>query len=231
MPSVKILRVANFRDLIIGLSVIEYTGNESGASFVGDSMLLRIMLGAFFIVNASAGELPPLSKAAKNGPKDSAITLTKIEMSRLADLLMKTGQDGKIPERMALDLGLPGARPGKGVVIKDTSFVLVYEESPDTAKEGKHPVCFLLNKNRRSGLDTELKFYRVNLDGQLERVYFQQGKVDKEGRPVPGSAVPFYPDINSPAVKKAFADEIREIRAWLKQQKKPASKTAKPAAP
>ena len=194
-------------------------------------MLLGIMLGAFFVVNASAG-LPAPSKAVKaDRKKDSAIAFTKKEMAQLVELIMKTDQEAQIPERAARDVGLPGARPAKGVVIKETSCILIYEESPDDANQGKRPICLLLNKNRQSGLDREHDVYRVNLNGQLEKVYFQQGKVDEEGRPVPGSAVPFYPDINSPAVKKVFADEIREVRAWLKQQKKPAAKTAKPAAP
>lgn len=190
-------------------------------------MLLRIMLGAFFVVNASAKELPtPNHQPAKADLKDSVKDTTKNELSQLISLLLKTGKDGQIPENVAPDVGLPGSRPAKGVVIKDTSCVLVYEQSSDSANDGKRPLCILLSKHRQSGLDTEREFYNVNLDGQLERFLFQRGKVDEQGRPVQGSSIQSYPDINSSEVKKAFAAEMREVRAWLRQQMKVAAKTA-----
>jgi hypothetical protein len=150
--------------------------------------------------------------------------------------MMRNGIDSRYGENLAPSVGLPGARPVKGNNIRSKKFdkkrggldcAVVYEESAEeTAYDGKRPVCIFLETMKTSGQDGEGLFYRLSLDGHLERVIHKRFKFGDDGKAVRGSAVDNDEDINSPEVKKALAAEMADLRQWLKQQQKVVAKAA-----
>ena len=169
------------------------------------------MLGAFFVVNASA--------AGKSTPKK--------EMTQFIDVLTKVGDDGQFPESLSPPLGLPGVMQTKYARSMDSSYALIYEESTGSSGTvSKSPLCVILLKRKISGLDTASQYYRIGLDGGLEKAFFMRGKHDKDGKPVAGSNVDFIQDMDSPEVKTGFKAAMREARAWVRQQTKLAAEKA-----
>lgn len=208
---------------------------------IGAPLFVTSIIVLLAAVKTRSADLPNVSPdSSKSNLKDS-VKDTKNEFAKLVDFMMAQGQDARFGENIAPVIGLPGARPTKGDNIRSRKVYkergglncsVVYEESPEaTEYGGKRPICIVLEVSKRSTQDTEGKFYRLSLNGQLEQVIHAHGKIDENGKAVRGSAVNTTADINSPEVKKAFAAEMADVRQWLKQQQKQkvASKKDAPA--
>jgi hypothetical protein len=99
--------------------------------------------------------------------------------------------------------------------------ILVYDSPPDTpAQSSRRPQYVYLRKHVVSGFDDDDQYFRVNLDGHLEKIVTIHGKRDADGKVVRGSGVPSEQDIQSSESKKSFAVEMAEMKKWLKVQKK-----------
>jgi hypothetical protein len=182
-------------------------------------------------VKTRAADLAPASKSdLKDSVKD-----TQDEFKQIVDYMMRNGADSRFGGSLAPVLGFPGTTPVKGHNIRSKKVdakrgglncAVAYEESSETTTyDGKHPICLFLNTVKISGQDTTARFYRLTLDGRLERVILQRGKNDADGKPVPDSGVITNEDVNSPEIKKGLAAEMADLRQWLKQQLKLAAKT------
>lgn len=205
------------------------------------TLLFLASIAAFpAAVKTRAADLPnPRAGSRKTDLKDS-VKDTKNEFKQIVDFMMQNGQDSQYKESMAPVLGLPGARPVKGDNIRSKKFdkkrgglncAVAYEESPEAAEyAGKRPICIVLEVPKLSGQEQENRYYRLNLDGQLEKAVLSRYKRDENGKVIRGSAVNTDEDINSPEVKKALAAEMADVRQWLKQQKKVAKKATASAA-
>lgn len=187
-------------------------------------------------VKTRAADLPNVSQAARKADLKDSVKDTKNEFKQIVDFMMRNGIDGHYGENLAPAVGLPGARPVKGDNIRSKKFdkkrgglncSVVYEESPEaTEYGGKRPICIFLSTAKLSGQESEGRYYKLSLDGHLERVALVRDKRDENGKGVRGSAVWTDVDVNSPEVKKAFAAEMADVRQWLKQQKKVIAKKA-----
>lgn len=192
---------------------------------------------------ASIAAFPATVKAQKTPPPDSrkaelkdSVKDNKNEFAQIVDFMMRNGQDSRYGENLGPAVGLPGARPVKGDNIRSKKFdkkrgglncSVAYEESPEaTEYEGKRPICVFLEVPKPSGQESETRYYRLSLDGQLENVRLIRGKRDENGKAIRGSAIWTDEDVNSPEVKKAFEAEMADVRQWLKQQKKIVAKKA-----
>lgn len=181
-------------------------------------------------VKAQASDSPkPSAGSHKTGLKTLA-TDNKNEFKQLIEFMMRNGLDDRYGENLASSVGLPGARPLKGDNIRSKKFdkkrgglncTVVYEESPEaTEYDGKRPICIFLEVPKLSGQGSENRYYRLSLDGQLEKVVLMRSKRDGDGKVIRGSRIDTEEDINSPEVKKAFAAEMADVRQWLKVQLK-----------
>jgi len=199
--------------------------------------LAGIMMSALFSVNAWAAATPSFNQVMPND---------KSEIDQLVNYLLKYGDESPIKEHLAPVLGLPGPTSGKSaIIIKDEhpaehgfdSFarlsILAYENSSDSAQANKRPLCIFLRKHVVSGFDDDDRFFRINLDGRLEKMVTIHGKRDADGKAVRGSGVASEQDIESSESKKSFAVEMAAMKKWLKAQKKILAKgnEIKPSAP
>jgi hypothetical protein len=185
--------------------------------------LAGIMMSACFPVNAWAATTPSFNQVTPND---------KSAIDQLVIYLLKHGDESPIKEHLAPVLGLPGPTSGKSaIIIKEEhpaehgfdSFarlcILAYENSSDAAQVDKRPLCVFLRKHVVSGFDDDDTFFRINLDGHLEKIIAIHGKRDADGKAVHGSGVPSEQDIESSESKKSFAVEMAAMKKWLKAQK------------
>lgn len=155
------------------------------------------------------------------------------EISRLVQTMMATGGDGKYINGHAQAVGLNGPMPIKGALIRIGKEArrcnIVYE--PDAAA-GNRPVCIYLGKAARAQHTAEERFYRVSLDGQLEKVITLRNKLDDQGKALVEGRSRVEEDMTSPDIKKAFKAEMTFwLKDWLKKQPKlDAKKTTASAA-
>ena len=152
----------------------------------------------------------------------------------LVQILMAEGNDDKIDNNLAPVIGLPHAMSIKvqDIIIAQnknsrevrSSFV-VYTE--DERTKDKSPVCVYITKSKKSGRDRRTQYFRITLDGNLEKAIQSQGKHDDTGKPIRGSGVKFDQDINSPDVKKAFNSEMSYwLKDWLTKTRKTAGQSS-----
>lgn len=198
------------------------------------------------LVNGQAQSLTTVNKdksSGKSGLKDS-VRDNKAEVTRLIKTVLKTGIDGNFGPGLAPIVGLPKAMPSKDqeIVISQNDkgweqrgCYVVYEnaESTEPAASDKNAVCAYIVKSKVSGHDKQVRYFRIDLNGKLEKVILSQSKLDDAGNGVRGSGVKTDQDIDSPEVRKTFEAEMKFwLKDWLKkEQKNPTKKTADAATP
>ncbi|MDE2142701.1 MAG: hypothetical protein KGJ84_09850 [Elusimicrobia bacterium] len=160
--------------------------------------------------------------------------------SRLVEYLQKKGADDKLDDMTtASNLGFTTEMPVKTVIAIDTphSFkgwqhhecAVVYSNGNPTSGT-RNPTCIVVYQNKAQGHESTGYWFRLNLNGQLERAILSTGKNDESGNPIPGSGTQTEQDIASADVKKAYAAEMSYwTKDWLKQQQKAAVKNGKTA--
>jgi len=182
-------------------------------------------------VKTRAADLPNVSPSSrKTDPKDSVKDKAKEELAQLIDFMLKNGQDGTIGEASATLIGLAGPLPAKGQNIRNRingkerdalNCFLIYEDVPGTTTtEGKKLTCVYLMRVTESPRVSDTQHFRVSLDGRLEKVATNRAKKGGDGKVIPGSGVALDDDLDSSAVQKTYAAEMRELKAWLKVQLK-----------
>jgi len=210
------------------------------------------MIAVSLHVNANSAQKPDVNQVSSKTELKDSVSGTRNDISQLVDFLLKNGDDFLFKEHFAPVLGLPGPTPSKKaiVVAEDRkaehgfdSFgracYLVYDKTTDADQGVKHPVCIYLRRHVVSGFDDDDRYFRVNLDGKLEKIVMIRGKRDINGKAILGSGVPSDQDIESSEPKKEFAAEMTAMKKWLKVQQKlllakapaPAASAAAAAAP
>lgn len=173
--------------------------------------------------------------------KDS-VKEQKAGVAQLIAAVVKVGPEQKVGKNLAPIIGLEKPMQAKYVEvlisrtdadIEQKGCLVIYEkvESKSDPVE-KRPICAYISIIKRSGLDKETRFFRMDLNGKLEKVILAQGKYDESGKVIRGSGVKFDQDIESAEVKKAFEAEMKYwLKDWLKkEQLSAAKKTANAAA-
>lgn len=167
--------------------------------------------------------------------KDS-VKDAKSDIAKLIAAVLKKGTNENTRSSLSPVIGLPKAMPAmdvevpisqKASVTETRRCFVVYENVEGTASEkgDKRPVCAYIVRAKRAGLDKETKYFRINLNGNLEKVVLTQGKYDASGKIVRGSGVKFDLDINSPEVKETFEAEMKFwLKDWLRKEQKNAAK-------
>lgn len=188
------------------------------------------------LVNAQTRSLTSVNKdkSSNESELNDSVKDTKTSIAQFIEVMMKTGIDGDVSSILASVIGLGKAMPTKdqeivinrgGTDIEKRACYVVYENIESTAPglNEKRPVCAYIVKIKRSGLDKQMRYFRIDLNGKLEKVILSQSKYDEAGKIVRGSGVKFDQDINSPEVKKTFAAEMNFwLKDWLKKEKKSA---------
>lgn len=210
-------------------------------NFMRSTFALALSITAMpILVNGQDQSLSSVNSAKSSNPsalKDS-VKDTKAGVAELIETLMKVGSDGNVSSSLAPVIGLPSAMP-----IKALEFILsehgsdreqrgcfvVYEikEGSDPKVAEKRPVCAYILKSKRSSANRQTSYFRIDLNGNLEKVVVSKGKHDESGKVVRGSGVKTDLDINSPEVKKTFDAEMKFwLKDWLKKQQKVPAKKA-----
>ena len=86
-------------------------------------------------------------------------------------------------------------------------------------------MCAYVVKVKRSGQNNQVRYFRIDLNGKLDKVVLSQSKADESGKIIRGSGIKTDQDINSPEVKKTFEAEMKFwLKDWLKKQPAVAAK-------
>lgn len=186
------------------------------------------------LVNAQAQSLTSVNTDNTSTESDLKISVkeTNVGMSKLIETVLRTGSDSSIGNNLASIIGLPKAMPvrKKEIVTSksgknhETSlFYVIYDkgDGSDAAPTEKRAVCAYIVKANRSGLNNDVRFFRIDLNGKLEKAVLSQSKFDESGKGVRGSGVKTDLDIDSPEVRKTFDSEMKFwVKDWLKKEQK-----------
>ncbi len=151
------------------------------------------------------------------------------EISKLVKTLMASGHDGSYVNGLAQAVGLDGPMRRKGAptvpIGKEARKCQIVYETDEAS--GDRPFCVYLLRAKKTPHDVEERFYRVNLDGHLEKVVTLRNKLDDQGNNIREGRSRVEEDMMSPDIKKAFKAEMTFwLKDWLvKQQKLDAKKT------
>lgn len=202
---------------------------ESSSTSRRRALALALSITALFIlVNANAESLTGVNQVR---PKDSA-KKQRGDFARLIDAVLTEGKDGNFGPLSPV-IGLPDAMPFKFAEKK-----ISRSENGSESRacyiivDKDRPYCAYIVKFTTTGKDSTSQFYRLNLDGKLDKAVVTHGKRDEQGKPIKGSGVKFDQDIDSPEIRKAFDSEMAYwLKDWLKKEKKTDKKAAEVAKP
>ncbi|MBI4060654.1 MAG: hypothetical protein HY403_04420 [Elusimicrobia bacterium] len=165
-----------------------------------------------------------------NASADNLSSVNKSAVTQFIDIVLKNGTDSNISSILAPIIGLAKTMPmkKKEVVMseQDNGFekracYVIYENAD------QHAVCAYFVKIKRSGLDKQTHYFRIDLNGNLEKAVLSQSKFDEAGKVIRGSGVKFDQDINSPEVRKTFEAEMNFwLKDWLPKERRAAAKKA-----
>ena len=165
----------------------------------------------------------------------------KTDYSELVEYLQKKGVDDKLDDMTtASKHGFTTEMPVKTVVAIDTPHnikgwqhhecAVVYENSStnnSTSPGNKSPTCIVVYQDNSKGRSSKGYWFRINLDGKLEKAILSTGKNDENGNPIRGSGVQVEQNVASAEVRKVFSAEMTYwTKDWLKKQQKVAGKAA-----
>lgn len=216
-------------------------------NFKKSALALGLSIAAMTgLVNGQAQSLTSVNKEKsphESNLKDS-VKDTKAGVAQLIATMLKRGSDGNISGTLAAIIGLPKSMPMKRqeIVVSQNGSnheirgcFVIYDNADSSAPKGeeKHAACAYIVKIKRTGLDKEMRYFRIDLNGNLEKAILSQSKYDESGEIVRGSGVKTDQDIDSPEVRKTFEAEMKFwLKDWLKkEQKNAAKKTANAATP
>ena len=194
-------------------------------------------------VKAHAQDLPSANKdipGSRNGLKDS-VKDSKVNLPQLVQTVLDSGVDAGFANGYAQAVGLSEPMPSKKchVVLRgnnnrdadDRDVDVVY--TADTAGNGQNrPVCLYFRKGHAEKYASNNIFFRVSLDGQLEKAFTLQNKYDDDGKSLAEGRARIEEDIQDPEIQKAFKTEMSYwLKDWLKKQHNAKADTAKLTAP
>lgn len=184
------------------------------------------------LVNASAEDSPTVNLSQKNANTQGSVKDTKGAFSRLVQAVLNIGEQTEFPNGFAQAIGLSEPMPVKrchvklsddGKVLEERHVFVVYSN-----KESAGPVCMYLMKGHVSKHERKQEFFRVSLDGQLEKVVMLQNKRGDNGESLAEGRARFEEDLDDSAVRKTFQTEMNYwLKVWLKNQRKAKVATAK----
>jgi len=183
----------------------------------------------------------PDKAESKGATRSDSIKDGKDDVTRLIQVLMESGDDQKIGPNIAPIVGLSHAMATKAGLIRisadgetkeNRQCHVTYEITGDKTSDGKRPAHIFLTRGKRFPGGNESRYFKVALDGRLEKVIATSGKRDENGKPIPDSLKSVDEDINSPEVKEAFNAEMAIWTGdWLKKKQAAVSKKSASAKP
>ncbi|MEQ1918044.1 MAG: hypothetical protein ABL955_02515 [Elusimicrobiota bacterium] len=180
-------------------------------------------------------------KASSPFPQDSGLLESALkdsikgipnEMSKLVQTVMASGGDGQYRNGHAQAAGLDRPMPLKGIAISISEGIrrcqIIYE--PDETN-GNRPVYAYLLRSKKGAHDGVEHYYRLSLDGKMEKAITLKNKIDDQGKVLSEGRSRVVEDIMSPDIKKAFKTEMTFwLKDWLKKQPKLDTKSTAPNA-
>lgn len=209
--------------------------------FERTNLALTLIIAAMpILVNGKDQSLPSVNhdNSSTGTTLRDSVKDAKGGVSLLIEAVLKTGTSENTGKNLAPVIGLPKAMPTKDVEIpisdnagtaESRRCFVVYEKIEGAAPDAteKRAMCAYIVRTRRSGLEKETKYFKLDLTGKLEKVILSRGKYDASGKVVRGSGVKTDLDIDSPEVRKTFEAEMDFwLNDWLKKQPKAPAKKA-----
>lgn len=194
------------------------------------TLILGSMGSVAVAVKAQDKALTSVNKAKSSNESDlkDSVKGDPSEISKLVQTMMASGRDGKYVNGMAQAIGLDRPMSAKNTMVlvgrEARRCQIVYEAD---ATNGDRPFCVYLLRTKKTSSDVEERYYRVSLDGRLEKVITLKNKLDDQGKALREGRSRVEEDMTSPGVKKAFNAEMTFwLKDWLKKQQKLDAKKA-----
>ncbi|MBI5247109.1 MAG: hypothetical protein HY923_08000 [Elusimicrobia bacterium] len=196
-------------------------------------LVLGLSIAALpILVNGQPQTLTTVNHSSNKSDLKDSVKDQAVKFKNLIDAVIKNGSIGRFKKNIAHVVGLPGESISKDIEVPVPSKPGVEEtRGCYVIYENERPICAYIARVIRTGRESKSQYYRVALDGQLEKAVVLQGKRDESGKVVKGSSAKFEQDINSPEVKQAFDDENEYwLKDWLRKGSKVTPKSAKKSA-
>ncbi|MCR4294259.1 MAG: hypothetical protein NUW21_01900 [Elusimicrobia bacterium] len=213
-------------------------------SFKRCAFVLALSMSALpNLVNAQAQSLTSVNKANSSKPelKDS-VKEPRTDIARLISAVLKKGTSVNTGSNLGPVIGLPKAMSAMDVAVdvskqagvkESRRCFVVFEniEVPAAGTEEKRPLCAYVVKTKRFGLEKHVQYFRLGLNGNLEKIVVMKGKYDESGKAVKGSGIVTNLDIASSEARKSFEAEMKFwLKDWLKKEQRNAAKKTADAA-
>lgn len=192
---------------------------------------LAVMLAVSMLLASST-----VKSEAKNSiaPKKSKATQeAQLKTAQLVEFLQRAGKDDilddmKTAERLGFSTEMPvrvvevdTPRSIKGWRHRETAVVYAPSDQSSDSPSARTPVCVYFYQTKATGHDNKGYWFRLSLQGTLEKALLTIGKNDDAGTPIRGSGVQIEQDIESAEVKKAFDAELSYWTDWITKQRRP----------
>lgn len=179
-------------------------------------------------VAVKAQTTPPQAGDRREPDLKDSVKSGQSEISKLVQKLMASGGDGQYRNGYAQAVGLDRPMPIKGTMVpigREARKCQIIYETDET--NGDRPFCVYFLRTKKTQHDGEERYYRVSLDGQLEKVVTLRNKLDDQGKALVEGRSRVEEDMMSPDIKKAFNAEMTFwLKDWLKKQQKLDAKKA-----
>jgi hypothetical protein len=167
---------------------------------------------------------------------------TKRDLSRLIQVILKSGTERDFPNGFAQAVGLDTPMPtkkvhvalsGHGWIGDDRDFHVVYAVEPlASGQNSMRPICLYLKRGHGTKHFNDCHYYRVSLDGKLEKSVTLRVNLGEDGMPEKEGKARFEEDIETPEIQKSFKNEMAYwLNDWLMKQPKVATKIEVPIVP
>lgn len=198
-----------------------------------------ILAGSMVLVSVAVkAEEEKKSSGNKGTLRTDSVNKTQRAASLLIEYLQKMGKEDEFDDTAVTSrLGLANAMPAR-MIEEGTprnpkswqyrlSSIVYANDTASGPLEKKSPLCIVIYVLKGSGHDGKGYWFRLSLDGKLEKAVLDVGKNDDSGNSIRGSGIQLEQDVTSAEVKKAFEAEFAYwTKDWVKKQKKAAPKAA-----
>ena len=142
-----------------------------------------------------------------------------LSLEGLVQRLLGQGKDEPLGKNIGAALGFAAGAPTKTLSVEPPhaadnrarDCMVVLEETPQPGEP--KPICLLFLSKKYDSASSDSYWFRLWLDGTLERAFLARIRLDESGKVIRGSGVKTDLDVNDPETKALLQ---RELDFWLK---------------
>ena len=182
------------------------------------ALSIAIIPAAVKAQNAS----PPQASARHESDLKDSVKSGESDFPKLVRALLASGREVEIRDGFAQVIGLDQPAHSKlaaepfGAEARKCSVVYAAD---DTGND--RAIYLYVMREKKTKHDILGRYFRVSLDGKLEKAVTLRNKLDENGKAIAEGRSKFDEDIDSPEIRKIFKTDMAFwVKDWLKKQQK-----------